>query len=216
MKDFFKQCLKDLEPLTGIRQLFFLQSDLEDGERKKDVLIDGMITTSAMFPYIPEETQKKIIREMMVKDQDYDSLNSRVIHKWLNQNKEFYYLEANKAAEAPRVNLSEEESERIDQLAQKTLASLAVDFSPSLKGVDEEMKKIQEEDKERQEGKKSFHYKPDPDKVLRAAKKMEAAKSRGLDKLDLRDLQAFVVSNETIMARTLEEAQEIYVEVYMS
>ncbi len=216
MKDFFKQCLKDLEPLTGIRQLYFLESDLEDGARKLDVLLSGMVTTSTMFPYITEETQKKIIREMMVKDQDYDSLNSRVIHKWLNQHKEFYYLEANKAAEAPTVHLSEEESKRIDQLAQKTLASLAGNFSPSLTGVDEEMKKIQAEDLERQEGKKSYHYKPDPEKILINEKKLLAAKTRGLDKIGLEQLKTFEVEGKTVVARNVEEAQEIYIEVYMS
>ena len=84
MREFFLQCLKDLEPLTGIRQLFFLQSDLEDGERKKNVLIEGMIQTSLKFDYIPEEAQQKFIKRMMVEDQAYDSLNSRTIYKWLS------------------------------------------------------------------------------------------------------------------------------------
>lgn len=83
MKDFFIQCLKDLEPLTGLRQLFFLQNDLEDGERKKNVLIDGMILACKDYPFIPEVAQKKIIRDQMVKDQTYEALNSRTIHKWL-------------------------------------------------------------------------------------------------------------------------------------
>lgn len=84
MKDFFIQCLKDLEPLTGIRQLYFMQSDLEDGERKKNVLIYGMIAAAEDYPYIPEESKKKIIRDQMVKDQNYEALNGRTIHKWLN------------------------------------------------------------------------------------------------------------------------------------
>jgi len=83
MRDFFIQCLKDLESLTGLRQLFFLQSDLEDGERKKNVLIAGMILACKDYPFIPEEAQKKIIRDQMVKDQNYEALNSRTIHKWL-------------------------------------------------------------------------------------------------------------------------------------
>lgn len=91
MRDFFIQCLKDLESLTGLRQLFFLQSDLQDGERKKNVLIEGMILVAKKFDYIPEEEQKKIISRMMVEDQDYDSLNSRVIWKWLNLHKDKYF-----------------------------------------------------------------------------------------------------------------------------
>lgn len=95
MKDFFIQCLKDLESLTGLRQLFFLQSDLEDGERKKNVLIEGMVLACKDYPYIPEESQKKIIREAMVKDQNYEALNSRVIHKWLTQAANAYRTHSN-------------------------------------------------------------------------------------------------------------------------
>lgn len=84
MNEFFIQCLKDLESLTGLRQLFFLQSDMEDGERKKNVLIEGMVLAFNDYPFIPEEARKKIIRDQMVKDQKYDALNSRTIHKWLS------------------------------------------------------------------------------------------------------------------------------------
>lgn len=213
MKEFFKQCLEDLESLTGIRQLYFLQVDA-DGKRKIEVLISGMITTSNQFPYISEDNQKKIIREMMVKDQDYDSLNSRTVYKWLNQNKDLYFMDANKATEAPRVHLSEEESKRIDQLASEALRSLSGDFKPKYSKLDEEMKKIQIEDKERQEGKAASGYIPDPTLVVISERKLQAAKSRGLDKLDLRDLHPFVIEGKKIVARNIEEAQEIYLEVY--
>lgn len=82
MKEFFKQCLEDLESLTGLRQLYFLQSD-EDGRRKIDVLLMGMVLACESYPYIPEEAQRKIIRDQMVKDQSYEALNSRTVHKWL-------------------------------------------------------------------------------------------------------------------------------------
>lgn len=86
MKKFFLECLRDLEDLTGIRQLFFLQSDV-DGARRRDILIDGMVLKSKEFSYIPEEEQKRIIRKMMVEDQNYDALNARIIHKWLDMHK---------------------------------------------------------------------------------------------------------------------------------
>jgi hypothetical protein len=81
-KAFLKGCLEDLEPLTGLRQLYFLQVD-EDGKRKVDVLISGMLEACKKFDYIPLEAQQKIIRRMMVEDQKYDSLNSRTVFKWL-------------------------------------------------------------------------------------------------------------------------------------
>jgi hypothetical protein len=49
------------------------------------VCIDGMVIACKDYPFIPEEAQKKIIRDQMVKDQKYEALNSRTIHKWLTQ-----------------------------------------------------------------------------------------------------------------------------------
>lgn len=84
MRNFLRQCLKDLQPLTGNRQLFFLETD-PDGERKIEVCLAGMVAACKDYPYIPEDAQQKIIREQMVKDQQYEELNSRTIHKWLSQ-----------------------------------------------------------------------------------------------------------------------------------
>jgi hypothetical protein len=163
MKEFFKQCLEDLESLTGIRQLYFLQVD-PDGKRKIEVLISGMITTSKQFPYISETDQQRIIREQMVKDQDYDSLNSRTVYKWLNMNKDFYFMDANSATEAPRIDLSDDEKERIDQLANKFKMSLMGNFRPEYKDLQKEIDDLKIEDFERQEGKhstaKSLGYVP--------------------------------------------------------
>lgn len=94
MKEFFTQCLKDLEEISGIRQLFWLQSDLEDGERRKNVLINGMVAAAATFTYITDQEKQRIIRRMMVEDQTYEALNSRVINKWLSGAKDAHVLRA--------------------------------------------------------------------------------------------------------------------------
>jgi len=92
MKEFFLQCLKDLEPLTGKRQLAFWETeagtDLAEAQRKINVCIEGMVNISKQFNYIPEESQQKIIRRMMLEDQQYESLNARTIHKWLDLHKD--------------------------------------------------------------------------------------------------------------------------------
>lgn len=214
MRNFFIQCLKDLESLTGIRQLYFLQSDLEDGERKKNVLIEGMIATSKQFPYISEQIQQKIIRDMMVKDQDYDSLNSRIIYKWLNLNKDLYFTESQKALEIDTKPLTDEESERVDKLLNEVKGQLVGDFKPKYTGLDEEIKKLEAEDKERQEGRKAIAHRS-TEYFLLHERKLLAAKSRGLDKLGLHELKEFVIEDKVIVARNKEEAQEIYLEVYI-
>lgn len=90
MKDFFKQCLEELEDVSGIRQLHWLRQSCEDQEqfdKRKNVLIEGMILSSQRFLYIPQEDQKKIIRKMMIEDQNYEAINSRTVHKWLDLHK---------------------------------------------------------------------------------------------------------------------------------
>jgi len=114
-----------------------------------------MMATSGQFPYISEADQQRIIREQMVKDQDYDSLNSRTIYKWLNMNKDFYFMETNSATESPRVELSEAEKERIDQLANQFKMSLMGNFRPEYKDLQKEIDDLKLEDIERQDGKVS-------------------------------------------------------------
>lgn len=166
MKDFFTQCLKDLESLKGIRQLYYLQSDIEDGKRKLDVLINGMVATCKEFDYIPEAAQKTIIASQMRQDQDYEALNSRIIWKWLN------------AFKAPYLNpkdLQDKEvvfeplSEETKKMIADHLFNLSSDIGKTIlkdAKVEREMKQIQKEDKERVEKKSlSTHYKIDPETI---------------------------------------------------
>jgi hypothetical protein len=212
MRTFFKECLRDLEQFTGIRQLYFLEVDPE-GEAKIRVLLDAMVATTRLFPQLSEEDQKIIIRSKMLTDQEYTSLNARVIYKWLN---EFKYPAIQKEAEPvkPARELTPEESARIDKMAQQFLATIGTAPTKAYKDLNKDMARIALEDQERQEGRKGSNYKPDPEKVLLAERKQQAIKNRGLDKLDLRDLKKFDVEGQNILARNLEEAQEIYLEVY--
>jgi len=154
MNDFILQCLDELEPLTGIRQLYFLQSDPE-GERKIQVLIKGILMTCQQFPYIPEEAQKKIIREQMVKDQDYEALNSRTVWKWLNMNKDVWWAkeQAAEPSETPPEPMSEETKKMVDKFMADLAAGMQDRTRPKFaERLKQEMEKIAQEDKERTEG----------------------------------------------------------------
>ena len=161
MKEFFLQCLKDLESISGLRQLYFLQSDLEDGERRKDVLIAGMVAASQQFPYIPEEAQRKQISKMMVEDQTYDSLNSRVINKWLTMIRGIYFQEASHVeSDSSEVGVDfENMSDETKKLVKDYEAWLAGPGS-GLKTVpsvtSEEIENIKREDAESREGRRSL------------------------------------------------------------
>ena len=147
MKEFLKQCFRDLEALTGIRQLYFFEVDPE-GERKLDICIQGILKVCEMYPYIPEEAQKKIIREQMVKDQDYEALNSRTVWKWFDKAKDIYWnrKEERQEIETTTVELSEETQKLVREWQSKLLGFSVPDAKM-------EMERIKKEDKERLEGK---------------------------------------------------------------
>jgi hypothetical protein len=104
MKDFFEECLRNLEPMHGIRQYVYWQmeagQDLAKAQAKVDLCVNAMISTCSQFPDIPEEKQKSFIKRMMREDQNYDSLNSRTVYKWLA----LYRQQT-----APQSHISEEE-----------------------------------------------------------------------------------------------------------
>jgi hypothetical protein len=172
MKQFFEQCLRDLEALTGKRQVYYWQTETDTdstgkakGARKFEVCVQGMVIQSQNFPYIPEEDQKRIITEMIVKDQDYEALNSSVIYKWLAMYKDKYFMAANAPEPEPMHQHTPEELERIDKLAQEYLAQLAGAFQPSFKGIEKDMEAIKRQDKQRVEMKGSG-YLPSSEKVM--------------------------------------------------
>jgi len=224
MKQFFEQCLRDLEALTGKRQVYYWQTETDTdssgkakGARKFEVCVQGMVIQSQNFPYIPEEDQKRIITEMIVKDQDYEALNSSVIYKWLSMYKDKYFMAANAPEPEPMHQHTPEELERIDKLAQEYLAQLAGSFQPSFKGIEKDMEAIKREDEARVENKAASARRKQNDEVYYIQEKRKAAaKARGLDKLQLNEFKVFEIEKQKIAARTLEEAQEIYIEVYES
>lgn len=158
MKDFFEQCLRDLEPLTGKRQVYYWQIETEQdssgkakGMRKFEVCVQGMVIQSQNFSYIPEPDQKRIITEMMVKDQEYEALNSSVIYKWLSMYKDKYFMAANAPEAEPIHKHTPEEIQRIDKLAQEYLAQLSGTMQPNFRGIEKDMEAIKQEDNSRVE-----------------------------------------------------------------
>lgn len=224
MKEFFEQCLRDLEPLTGKRQVYYwqIETDLDSsgkakGARKFEVCVHGMVIQSGNFRYIPLDDQKRIISDMIVKDQEYENLNSSTIYKWLAMYKDKYFMDANATESEPIHQHTSEELERIDKLAKEYLAQLAVALHPSFKGIEKDMESIKREDAARIENKAASANRKQNDEYFHLQeKKMAVAKSRGLDKLNFVELKTFNVEDQRIVARTIDEAREIFIEVYES
>lgn len=151
---FITHSLFELEPLTGIRQLYFLSQDPE-GEKKIDVLVRGILHTCDQFPYIPDEAKKKIIRERMIEDQDFDAFNSRTVYKWLNSAKEVYWAKkAEERTETTYEPLSPETEKMIAEHLKSLEAQLRAEKRVAISGakLKEEMSKITQEDEERRNG----------------------------------------------------------------
>lgn len=90
MREFFKSELKTLKAKTGLNQYENISS-MTDAKFQFKILLDSMVASCNEFNYIPDTDKKRIIQEQIIRDQDFTGLNSRVIWKWLNLNKDHYW-----------------------------------------------------------------------------------------------------------------------------
>lgn len=184
MKDFFTQCLEDLEFTSGKRQLHWMRQGCEtqsDFDRKKAILINSMVIVSKEFEYIPEQAQKRIIEGQIIKDQDYEGLYSSTIWKWLNAFKAPYL---NPKELQDKEVVFEDISPETQKLVREWQMSLLDKSVPQ--DVEFEKAKIAAEDAARLKGEvkiksESAHYKIDPETiVIRELKKQYALEHTNL------------------------------------
>lgn len=136
MKDFIIHCLKDLESLTGIRQLYFLEQR-DDGAKQIETVINGILFACKRHSYIPEEAQMRIISQMMMEDQDFDSLNGRVVNKWFEVNKGHWYFSTPKITEE---ELTPAPPEVADKYAKELLSNIEKIGNPEYKNGMKELR----------------------------------------------------------------------------
>jgi len=131
--------------------------------------------------------------------------------EWAEEKEKQLAKERNKLSEMiePKEGEWSEETTKLVKDFQETLRDSPMKSVPKLTP-----KEIKEEGQERVKLKGSA-YIPDPTNVMINEKKLQAARSRGLDKLDFNQIKSFVVENQTVVARNYEEALEIYTEVYL-
>lgn len=164
MRDFFKSELKTLQAKTGLRQYENL-SAMPDAEFQFKILLDSMVMACNEFPYIPDADKKRIIQEQIVRDQDFTGLNSRVIWKWLNANKD-YYWSLDQTKQKPNSDMLKTFEELPDTLKKEIEAFKNKLIDSPLKPVPtvtvDEIEAIKREDKIKQEGHKalSLGYQP--------------------------------------------------------
>lgn len=171
MREFFKAELLTLHLKTGLQQYYKLSDavnseGLPDGERQIRILIDSMVLVCQEFPMIPDEVKQKIIQAAIVRDQEFTGLHSRVVWRWLNAQKD-RFIKQPESGEVTKDERSPEEIARIQAIASEYLKTLT-DFKPTYPHLEQDMKAIQREDQERQEGKKAVvHKTPTAEEVRR-------------------------------------------------
>lgn len=94
MRQFFLDLLQELQKLTGIKQ--FENMNLESSKGKEDLneLLTILCNTCEMFPLIPKDAQKSILRHAVISDGDFIGLNAKFVYKSLQAHRDRYFKEA--------------------------------------------------------------------------------------------------------------------------
>lgn len=96
MRQFFLDLLNNLDKLAGLRQAEKIYASHDDpAEAKKEIsqLITVLVSVADQFTTIPEEHKQRIIRNAVMTDPEFTSLNARIVYKWLNGQKDKFYKE---------------------------------------------------------------------------------------------------------------------------
>lgn len=130
--------------------------------------------------------------------------------EWAEEKERQLAKEKNKTIEhEPNAFAPPDIDEEINQLLEKLKESKVTGVT---RLTDEEIK---EEGQSRPPKKKAASYEPDPVLILIHEKKMKAIRDRGLDKVRDGELTKFKIEGQIVLARTEDEAREIYLEVYV-
>jgi len=132
------------------------------------------------------------------------------MEEWAEEKERQLAKEKNKLYEQPEPNaIPRPDIDKLLNDFKETLRDSRVKSMPQL--TTEEIRKEGQSTPPR---KKASNYEPDPMLILLHEKKMKAIRDRGLDKVRDGELTKFEIAGKIVIARTQEEAQEIYLEVY--
>jgi hypothetical protein len=90
MREFFFDLLQELDKLTGIKQWDRISHSKDDTNE----LLDILTRTCQMFPLIPVDAQKSILRHAVISDGDFIGLNAKWVYKSLNAQRDRFFKEA--------------------------------------------------------------------------------------------------------------------------
>lgn len=94
MKEFFLNLLNSLDKLAGLRQVEKIMASSPNPKAEINELISVLIRVSEQFPYIPQKDQQNIISAAVVTDPEFNSLNARIVYKWLSAQRDKFFKES--------------------------------------------------------------------------------------------------------------------------
>lgn len=225
MQEFFKSELKTLAIKTGIDQVEYICKSIESKEEaikaiNEVTLMWAKVSCESPFDKINTDAKKRIIQDQMIKDESFvkpsygqlPGFNNRIIWKWMNNH---WMMHGNIIEKKEESNTEIAPPEIADKYLNQLKEQLSSGFQkPVYKNLEKEMEAITTEDEERVNGRKASIREANEKAIELSERKMEAIKKRGLDKIGLDQIKRFKIDGVLIFARNVEEAQEIYLEVY--
>lgn len=92
MRDFFLNLLQNLDKLSGLKQYEKL-CQMPNFKQEINNLLDILCRVADQFPFIADLDKQKIINDAVISDGEFIGLNARIVYKWLNAKKDFYFTE---------------------------------------------------------------------------------------------------------------------------
>lgn len=219
MYDFFLNEFKSLRAKTGIRQWEAL-NDLPDAAKEIHVIIDLMCRECAKSPFniIQEDVKQRVIARAIIEDEHFIGLNAKFVRRALNAywkdngDRVLEKMNQKTAEETTRVELTQEQTAKIDEMANRYVAELLQGEGP--KAVPQlKPDEIKREGAEWQSNleRKSTGYKPvlTAEQIAIRDKIRRAASEFYKDKYSFSGMQVWKVGEYEVFAESFEDAKEI-------
>lgn len=219
MYDFFLNEFKSLRAKTGIRQWEAL-NDLPDAAKEIHVIIDLMCRECAKSPFniIQEDVKQRVIARAIIEDEHFIGLNAKFVRRALNAywkdngDRVLEKMNQKTAEETTRVELTQEQKAKIDEMANRYVAELFQGDGP--KAVPQlKPDEIKREGAEWQSNleRKSTGYKPvlTAEQIAIRDKIRRTASEFYKDKYSFSGMQVWKVGEYEVFAESLADAEEI-------
>lgn len=114
MRTYFKNLLRNLDKLTGMKQYEKL-CQTEDPKKEIKTLLDILCMVTDQYTFIPDSDKQKIIDQAVLNDSDFIGLNAKFISRCLNSKKDFYLGKEDDVVIHPEALTGEAAQKRLDE-----------------------------------------------------------------------------------------------------